>query len=35
MVQNNAQLVKRMVRLAKELGREPATVDEAKEMLEL
>lgn len=35
MVKNNAQLVKRMVRLAKELGREPATVDEAKEMLEL
>ena len=35
MVKNNAQLVKRMVRLAKEIGREPATVDEAKEMLEL
>jgi len=35
MVQNNAQLVKRMVRLAKELGREPATVEETKEMLEL
>jgi len=34
-VESNAQLVKRMVRLAKELGREPATVDEAKEMLEL
>ena len=34
-VKNNAQLVKRMVRLAKELGREPATVDEAKEMLGL
>ena len=34
-VQNNAQLVKRMVRLAKELGREPATVDETKEMLGL
>ncbi len=35
MVKNNAQLVKRMVRLAKEIGREPATVDEAKEMLGL
>ena len=35
LVKNNAQLVKRMVRLAKELGREPATVDEAKEMLGL
>lgn len=34
-VKNNAQLVKRMVRLAKELGREPATVDETKEMLGL
>ncbi len=35
MVQNNAQLVKRMVHLAKELGREYATVDEAKEKLGL
>jgi 3-keto-5-aminohexanoate cleavage enzyme len=35
LVKNNAQLVKRMVRLAKEIGREPATVDEAKEMLGL
>ncbi len=35
LVENNAQLVKRMVRLAKELGREPATVDEAREMLGL
>jgi 3-keto-5-aminohexanoate cleavage enzyme len=35
LVQSNAQLVARMVRLAKELGREPATVDEAKEMLGL
>jgi 3-keto-5-aminohexanoate cleavage enzyme len=34
-VQNNAQLVKRMVRLAKEIGREPATVDEAKQILGL
>jgi len=34
-VENNAQLVKRMVRLAKEIGREPATVDEAKEILHL
>jgi len=35
LAQGNAQLVRRMVRLAKELGREPATVDEAKEMLGL
>ncbi|MFX0070889.1 MAG: 3-keto-5-aminohexanoate cleavage protein [Candidatus Hermodarchaeota archaeon] len=35
LVQNNAQLVKRMVRLAKEIGREPATIDEAREMLGL
>lgn len=35
LVQGNAQLVKRMVRLAKELGREPASVDEAREMLHL
>ncbi len=34
-VESNAQLVKRMVRLAKELGREPATPDEAREMLGL
>jgi len=34
-VKNNAQLVERMVRLAREIGREPATVDEAKEMLGL
>jgi len=34
-VENNAQLVKRMVRLAKEIGREPASVDDAKEMLHL
>jgi len=30
LVESNTQLVKRMVRLAKELGRKPATVDEAK-----
>ncbi|MFX0025972.1 MAG: 3-keto-5-aminohexanoate cleavage protein [Candidatus Hermodarchaeota archaeon] len=35
LVENNAQLVKRMVRLAKEMGREPATLDEAKEILGL
>lgn len=35
MVKSNAQLVKRMVRLAKELGREPATPEEAREMLGL
>jgi len=33
LAQSNAQLVKRMVRIAKEIGREVATVDEAKEML--
>ncbi len=32
---NNAQLVKRMVRIAKEIGREVATVDEAKEILRI
>jgi len=30
---NNCGLVKRMVRIAKEIGREVATVDEAKEIL--
>ncbi|MFW9781243.1 MAG: 3-keto-5-aminohexanoate cleavage protein [Candidatus Heimdallarchaeota archaeon] len=35
LVQSNAQLVKRMVRLAKEIGKEPATVDEAKSILGL
>jgi 3-keto-5-aminohexanoate cleavage enzyme len=35
LVENNAQLVKRMARLAKEIGREVATVDETKEMLNL
>ncbi|MHA1321126.1 MAG: 3-keto-5-aminohexanoate cleavage protein, partial [Promethearchaeota archaeon] len=33
LAQNNAQLVKRMVRIAKEIGREVATVDEAKLIL--
>ena len=35
LVKSNAQLVKRMVKLAREIGREPATVDEAKEILGL
>ena len=35
LVQSNAQLVERMVRLAREIGREPATVEEAREMLDL
>ena len=35
LVKSNAQLVKRMVRIARELGREPATVDEAREILGL
>ena len=35
LAQSNAQLVKRMVRLAKEIGREVATVDETKEILGL
>lgn len=34
-VKNNAQLVKKMARLAKELGRAPATVDEIREFLGL
>ncbi|TKJ22423.1 MAG: 3-keto-5-aminohexanoate cleavage protein, partial [Promethearchaeota archaeon Loki_b31] len=33
LAQGNAQLVKRMVRIAKEIGKEVATVDEAKEIL--
>jgi len=33
LAQNNAQLVKRMVRIAKEIGREIASVNEAKEIL--
>ena len=32
-VESNAQLVERVVRLAHEIGREPATVEEAKAML--
>ncbi|MBY9005054.1 MAG: 3-keto-5-aminohexanoate cleavage protein [Candidatus Lokiarchaeota archaeon] len=35
LAEGNAQLVKRMVRIAMEIGREVATVDEAKEMLGL
>ncbi len=35
LVKSNAQLVDRMVRLAREIGREPATVEEAKSMLNL
>lgn len=33
LAESNAQLVERMVRVAKEIGREVATVDEAKDML--
>jgi len=32
---SNAQLVERVVRFAREIGREPATVEEAKELLDL
>jgi len=35
LAQGNAQLVKRMVRIAKEIGREVATVDEAKVILNI
>ncbi len=35
LVESNAQLVERMVRLAREIGREPATVQEARQLLEL
>ncbi len=35
LVQSNAQLVERMVRLAREIGREPDTVEEAKKTLHL
>ncbi len=35
LVKSNAQLVERMARLAKEIGREPANIDEAKKKLEL
>jgi len=34
-VKSNAQLVERMARLAREMGREPATVEEARRMLGL
>jgi 3-keto-5-aminohexanoate cleavage enzyme len=33
LAKSNAQLVERMVRIAREIGREIATVDEAREML--
>jgi 3-keto-5-aminohexanoate cleavage enzyme len=32
---SNAQLMEKMVRIARELGREPATPDEARAMLKL
>jgi 3-keto-5-aminohexanoate cleavage enzyme len=35
LAESNAQLVERMVRIAREIGREPATVEEAKEILRL
>ncbi len=35
LAESNAQLVERMVRIAREIGREPATVEEAKVMLGL
>jgi 3-keto-5-aminohexanoate cleavage enzyme len=35
LAESNAQLVERMVRIAREMGREPATVEEAKEILHL
>ena len=35
MATSNAQLVEKMVRLAKELGFEPATPDETRQMLKL
>jgi 3-keto-5-aminohexanoate cleavage enzyme len=35
LVRSNAQLVKRMVGLAKQIGRKPATVDETKQILNL
>ncbi len=34
-VVSNAQLVERMVRIAREMGREPTTVDEARELLKI
>jgi 3-keto-5-aminohexanoate cleavage enzyme len=35
LVKSNAQLVKRMVKIARDLGREPANIDETKEILDL
>ncbi|MBD3195028.1 MAG: 3-keto-5-aminohexanoate cleavage protein [Candidatus Lokiarchaeota archaeon] len=35
LAESNAQLVERMVRLAKEIGREPADVEETKELLHI
>ena len=35
LAEDNAQLVSRMVRISKELGREPATVEETKQILGL
>jgi 3-keto-5-aminohexanoate cleavage enzyme len=35
LVESNALLVERLVRIAREIGREPATVDEAKVILGL
>jgi 3-keto-5-aminohexanoate cleavage enzyme len=35
LAESNAQLVERMVRIAREIGREPATVEEAKKILHL
>jgi 3-keto-5-aminohexanoate cleavage enzyme len=34
-VRSNAQLVERMARLAREIGREPATVEEARRLLDI
>ncbi len=34
-VKSNAQLVERMVRIAREMGREPATIEEARQILEI
>jgi 3-keto-5-aminohexanoate cleavage enzyme len=33
--ENNAQLIERLVRIGREIGREPATPDEARELLQL
>lgn len=35
LAESNAQMVERMVRIAREMGREPATVAEARELLEI